>query len=97
MELAARANKALFNVHGKTYLVGNVARIIYVAAGGSMDWVKHNLSIPYTMAMELRDDWTSGVFTPPSEIIPNAEEVWAFHKVVARQIIKEFGNEKTTS
>ena len=97
MELAARVNKALFNVHGKTYLVGDAARTIYVSTGDSMDWVKQNLSIPYSFAMELRGDWNSGIFTAPSEIIPNGEEVWAFHKEVARRIIKEFGNEQMTS
>ncbi len=43
MELAAKANKALFNVHGKTYLVGDAAHTIYVSNGDSMDWVKQNL------------------------------------------------------
>ena len=97
MELAAKANKALFNVHGKTYLVGDAARTIYVSTGDSMDWVKQNLSIPYTFVIELRGDMNSGIFTAPSEIIPNGEEVWAFHKEVARRIIKEFGNEQATS
>ena len=65
-----------------------------------MDWTKKMLGIPYTFTMELRDKWNSGIMgmlLPPSEIIPNAEEVWAFHKEVARQVIKEFGNETMTS
>ena len=41
--------------------------------------------------IELRDTGDFGVLLPPSEIIPNAREVWAFHLVVAEQIIKEFG------
>ena len=68
--------------------------------GGSLDWTKEKLGIPYTFTMELRDDWNSGrkgMMIAPSEIIPNAEEVWAFHKEVARQVIKEFGNETMTS
>ena len=69
--------------------------------GGSLDWTKEKLGIPYTFTMELRDDWNSdmrgGMMIAPSEIIPNAEEVWAFHKEVARQVIREFGNETMTS
>ena len=89
MELAARANTALYNVHGKTYTVGNIANTIYVASGSSVDWVKGELRVPYTFVMELRHKRNMGMLVPPSEIIPCGEEVWAFHKVVARQVIKD--------
>jgi len=49
--------------------------------------------IPYTMAMELRGD--SGWAPPPSTIIPEGEEVWAFHESAARRIIEEFGGSFT--
>ena len=92
LELAARGNKMLFNVHGETYEVGQLSHIMYSASGGSMDWVKGVVGVPYTYTMELRDTGTNGFLLPPSQIIPNAEEVWAFHVEAARQIIKEFGN-----
>merc|ERR1712066_3152 len=47
--------------------------------------------IPCVYSIELRDTGTYGFLLPPSEIIPNAEETWAFHVVAAQQIIQEFG------
>ena len=41
-------------------------------------------------SIELRDTGSYGFLLPPSEIIPNAEEAWAFHVVAAQQVIQEF-------
>lgn len=49
--------------------------------------------IPYSMAMELRGDGAGGWALFPELIIPSGEETWAFHEVVAREIIKEFGSD----
>ena len=48
--------------------------------------------IPYVYSIELRDTGAYGFLLPPSEIIPNAEEAWAFHVVAAEQMITEFGS-----
>ena len=61
---------------------------MYLAADTSLDWA---LGVAAVYTIELRDTGDFGVLLPPSEIIPNAREVWAFHTVVAEQIIKEFG------
>ena len=58
-----------------------------------MDWALGELGIPYSMAMELRDTGMYGFLLPPNQIIPTAEEVWAFHSTFARSIIEEFGNQ----
>ena len=40
--------------------------------------------------MELRDTGLHGFILPADQIIPAAEETWAFHVSSARQIIEEF-------
>ena len=44
----------------------------------------------HARSIELRDTGSYGFLLPPSEIIPNAEEAWAFHVVAAQQVIQEF-------
>ena len=48
-------------------------------------------------SIELRDTGSYGFLLPPSEIIPNAEEAWAFHVVAAQQVIQEFSPKTTAS
>merc|ERR1712130_915555 len=48
--------------------------------------------IPYVYSIELRDTGLYGFILPPEQIIPTAEEAWAFHKVAAEQMIAEFGS-----
>ena len=85
-----QANEALFNVHGKYYDVGCIPCLLYIASGGSMDWALGEAGIPYSYGMELRDTGNYGFLLPPREIIPTAEETWAFHKTAAEVIIEEF-------
>ncbi len=72
--------------------VGCTACILYEASGTSMDWALGVAGIPYVYSIELRDTGYYGFRLPATEIIPNAEEAWAFHLVAARQIIEEFGS-----
>jgi hypothetical protein len=65
--------------------------MLYIASGGSMDWALGTAGIPYSYAMELRDTGASGFLLPPNQIIPTAEETWAFHETAAKMIIEEFG------
>jgi len=90
-DLALLANEALFATHGEYYEPGCIACIIYTATGGALDWVYEIAGIPYTYTIELRDTGDYGVLLPPDQIIPNSEEVWAFHKVAAEIMIEEFG------
>jgi len=88
--VAEAGNDALYAVHQKTYEVGCIPCLLYVASGGSLDWTLGELGIPYSYGMELRDTGANGFLLPPTEIIPTGEEVWAFHMTVARELIKEF-------
>lgn len=90
-DLAMRGYDAMYAVHGEFYMVGCVPCVLYVASGTSMDWVYGVAQIPYVYSIELRDAFDYGFLLPPDQIIPTSEETWAFHEVVADQIIKEFG------
>ncbi|CAK9797268.1 Zinc carboxypeptidase A 1 [Anthophora quadrimaculata] len=65
---------ALSKRYGTRYKVGNIVDIIYVASGGSMDWVRGTYNIPVTFTYELRDTGRYGFILPASQIIPTAEE-----------------------
>merc|ERR1712038_2241680 len=88
--LAEVSNDALYGTHQKTYEIGCIPCLLYVASGGSLDWTLGELGIPYSYAMELRDTGLYGFLLPPAQIIPTGEEVWAFHMTAARELIKEF-------
>jgi len=88
--LADKSNEALYAVHGTEYKVGCIPCLLYVASGGSMDWALGVAGISYSYGMELRDTGLHGFLLPPDQIIPTAEETWAFHKHAARMIIDEF-------
>merc|ERR1711981_1001455 len=89
-DLALRGYDALHAVHGEYYEVGCIPCVLYTAAGTSLDWALGVAHIPYVYSIELRDTGAYGFLLPPSEIIPTAEETWAFHKVAAEQMIAEF-------
>jgi len=91
-DLANRGNDALFDTHGKYYEPGCIPCVLYVASGTSLDWALGVAGIPYVYSIELRDTGVYGFLLPPSEIIPTAEETWAWHVVAANQIIAEFSS-----
>uniref|UniRef100_A0A182WF36 Zinc carboxypeptidase A 1 n=1 Tax=Anopheles minimus TaxID=112268 RepID=A0A182WF36_9DIPT len=74
MEIGTKAIIKLQERHGSLYQVGNIAEIIYVASGSSLDWVKGTLQTPLTFAYELRDTGEYGFLLPPEQIIATAEE-----------------------
>jgi len=90
-DLALRGYDALHAVHGEYYEVGCIPCVLYTAAGTSLDWALGVAHIPYVYSIELRDTGLYGFILPPEQIIPTAEETWAFHKVAAEQMISEFG------
>jgi len=92
-ELLAMAEKgadALKNVHGKTYEVGCIPCMLYIASGSSTDWAHGDGGIFFTTSMELRDTGIFGFLLPPEQIIPTAEETWAFHETVIRDLMVKF-------
>ncbi|XP_049545589.1 zinc carboxypeptidase-like [Anopheles darlingi] len=74
MDIGRKAIAKLRERHGSVYQVGNIAEIIYVASGSSLDWVKGTLQTPLTFAYELRDTGEYGFLLPPDQIIATAEE-----------------------
>jgi len=92
LSLGERGNDALYAVHGKFYEVGCIPCVLYTAAGTSLDWALGVAGIPYVYSIELRDTGSYGFLLPPEQIIPTAEEAWAWHEVAARQIFEEFGD-----
>jgi len=74
--------KALQNVNGIRYDVGNVANIIYVASGGSNDWTYGAQNIVHSYAVELRDTGAYGFVLPANQIVPSGDETFAAVKVL---------------
>jgi len=85
--LADKGADALFAVHGKTYEVGCIPCMLYIASGSSTDWAHGEVGIFFTTSMELRDTGANGFLLPPEQIIPTAEETWAFHETVIRDLM----------
>ncbi|XP_055788896.1 carboxypeptidase A2-like isoform X2 [Salvelinus fontinalis] len=69
------AVQKLSSLHGTTFKVGSICKIIYQASGGSIDW-SYNLGIKYSFAFELRDTGRYGFILPANQIIPTASETW---------------------
>ena len=82
---------ALEAVYGTPYIADCIPCILYPSAGGSLDWAKGVAGIKYSFGMELRDTGTYGFLLPEDQIIPTAEETWAFHVSAANDIIAEYG------
>ncbi len=80
-------------MHGKQYEIGCIPCLLYNASGTSIDWALGELGIKYTYSMELRGNRfdPKGFIPNPDQIIPTGEETFAFHVVVAEQVIEEFG------
>ena len=68
---------ALKSVHGTSFAVGGICKVIYQASGNSVDWVYHEGMVPYTFAIELRDTGRFGFMLPAEQIIPQGEELFA--------------------
>jgi len=85
--VAMKGSDALTAVHGKTYEVGCIPCLLYIASGSSADWAHGEAGIGFTTSMELRDTGNYGFLLPAEQIIPTAEETWAFHITVIRELM----------
>ena len=68
---------ALMAVNNQKWTVGNVADILYPAAGSSADFMKGMGYAKYSYGMELRGD---NFIVPASDIVPSGKEVFAGFK-----------------
>ena len=55
LRVAEAGNNALYAVHQKTYEVGCIPCLLYIASGSSADWAHGDQEIPFSISMELRD------------------------------------------
>ena len=62
--------------------------MLYIASGITNDWTKGVNDIKFSIGMELRDTGRYGFILPPEEILPTAEEMWAFHLAVVRELLE---------
>ncbi|KAJ0173500.1 hypothetical protein K1T71_010649 [Dendrolimus kikuchii] len=74
INIGRRAMGALSVRYGTEYVTGNVAETIYMATGGSIDWVKEHLNVPLVYCYELRDKGQFGFLLPTEQILPNNQE-----------------------
>ncbi|XP_058830777.1 zinc carboxypeptidase-like [Topomyia yanbarensis] len=74
MEVGTKAIEKLRERYGTVYQIGNIAEAIYIASGGSIDWIKGVYKTPIVFTYELRDTGVHGFVLPPDQIIPNSEE-----------------------
>jgi len=74
MKIGNKAAVALSQRYGTQYVVGSIIDAIYMATGGSMDWAKSKLGVPYTFEWELRDEGRYGFLLPADQIVPTALE-----------------------
>ncbi|KAK5640388.1 hypothetical protein RI129_011199 [Pyrocoelia pectoralis] len=75
LTIGKNARDKLRERYGTEYEVGNIPEAIYVASGGSIDWVAgvhRNVRLVYTF--ELRDLGRYGFLLPPDQILPTSEE-----------------------
>ncbi|KAM3960495.1 zinc carboxypeptidase [Aphomia sociella] len=74
MNIGRRAMGALSVRYGTVYTTGNIAEAIYLATGGSVDWVKEHVKVPLVYCYELRDRGNYGFQLPSEQILPTSEE-----------------------
>lgn len=83
-------NEALKSLYGTEYTIGCIPCILYIASGGSADWALGSAGVPLSYSVELRDTGRYGFLLPRDLILPTSEEIWAFHKAVARHVVQKF-------
>jgi len=75
MRVGRLIENAIARRYGTQFETGNIVEILYVASGGSIDWIKgiHDTTLAYTF--ELRDTGRNGFILPPDQIIPSSLEL----------------------
>jgi murein tripeptide amidase MpaA len=79
---------AIYSVNGLRFQAGTPPDLLYVASGGSFDYVKATLGIKYAYSPELRPatEIQGGFDIPPSNINPSGAENFAGLVAVARNV-----------
>jgi len=77
---------AIRATHGLTFTYGNIADVIYLASGSSIDWAYDKSDVKIAFALELRDKGQYGFMLPTSQIKPAVEETWAGVRAVIEKL-----------
>jgi len=85
--VAKESARAIQSVHGMTYEVGTTANLLYIASGGSHDWVYGAAGVVYSFAIELRDTGKFGFLLPANQIVPQGEEAFAGVQYIAEYLL----------
>lgn len=88
-ELKRASIKVIFKLwknHNTVYSSGTAADILYSAAGGSDDFARGALNIPYAYTIELPDLGSYNFLLPPSFIIPVGNQIWDALKTFTEHI-----------
>jgi len=75
LALAQEFVTAVYKVHGKAYVFGTSAEILYISSGGAKDWTYAIDNIIYSYTIELREGPTNVFILPPEQIIPQGQEM----------------------
>ncbi|XP_055308561.1 uncharacterized protein LOC129572592 [Sitodiplosis mosellana] len=74
-QIGQKTKQAIAKRYGTQYKVGNTGQAIYLASGGSDDWVYDSLNVLLSYTFEFRDTGRYGFVLPANQIIPNSLEV----------------------
>ncbi|CAG7818292.1 unnamed protein product, partial [Allacma fusca] len=74
MNLGRRIAQATAARFGTQFTPGNIVDLLYVASGGSMDWVKGIHNVNLTLTYEMRDQGRYGFILPDTQIVPSSQE-----------------------
>uniref|UniRef100_A0A1L8DQV7 Putative carboxypeptidase a n=1 Tax=Nyssomyia neivai TaxID=330878 RepID=A0A1L8DQV7_9DIPT len=85
MAIGSKAVAKLAERFGTRYTYGNIAETIYVASGGSIDWVKGSKGTGIVYCYELRDTGRYGFTLPANQIIPTGQETMDSIIVILRE------------
>lgn len=88
LEMAQEAAQNIKRHYGNNYKYGAGAKTIYLAPGGSDDWV-YNLGIKYSFTFELQDRGEYGFLLPPSHISKACKEAVTAVKAIALKVIEK--------
>jgi hypothetical protein len=74
MTLGNNIARAMAARYGTVWTPGNIVDLLYVASGGSMDWVKGTYNTNLTLTYEMRDTGRYGFLLPADQIVPSSLE-----------------------
>jgi len=87
MQMSKEICDAIYSVHRKNFVYGDISTVIYPASGSTADWAYETAGIPCAYAPELRDQGEYGFLLPENQIIPVAEEMYAGFITMADQVL----------